>query len=126
VRARRQPGSLHAAGAWTVAGIAGDGALAEAMAELTMSNDPRQEARVLSHSALFHKVDGRDRERIVELLDERTTADIARGDALREAAQAWLAAAESPVSRSSSAVTELEGGDAVERRDERRVRYRDG
>jgi hypothetical protein len=102
VRARRQPGSLNAAGAWNVAGIAGDAALAEAMAELIMSSEPRKEARALSHSALFHKVDGRDRERIVELLDNRTTADIARGDALRQAARAWLAAAESPVSRSDS------------------------
>jgi hypothetical protein len=103
VRARRQPGSLYAAGAWTVAGIADDAALAEAMADLIVSTEPRKEARALSHSALFHKADGRDRERIVELLDNRTTADIARGDALREAAQAWLAAAETPLSRSDSA-----------------------
>ena len=103
MRARRQPGSLYAAGAWTVAGIADDAALAEAMADLIVSTEPRKEARALSHSALFHKADGRDRERIVELLDNRTTADIARGDALREAAQAWLAAAETPLSRSDSA-----------------------
>jgi ubiquinone biosynthesis protein COQ9 len=122
VRARRQPGSLNAAGAWTVAGIAGDAALAEAMAELIMSSEPRKEARALSHSALFHRVDGRDRERIVELLDNRTTADIARGDTLRQAAQAWLAAAESPVSRSDSTAKALERSDAVERGGERRVR----
>jgi len=73
------------------------------MADLLMSTEPRTEARALSHSALFHKLDGVDRERIVELLDNRTTADIARGDALRHAAQAWLEAAEVPVSRSGSA-----------------------
>lgn len=68
-----------------------------------MSDEPLKEARALSHSALFHKVDGRDRERIVELLDNRTTADIARGEALRRAAQTWLASAEAPLSRSESA-----------------------
>jgi hypothetical protein len=96
---------LHAVGAWTVAGIADDAAVAEAMVELIMSAEPRKEARALSHSAVFHKADGRDRERIVELLDNRTTADIARGDALRQAAQAWLEAAETPMSRADSADT---------------------
>jgi hypothetical protein len=119
VRARRQPGSLYAAGAWTVAGIANDAAVAEAMAELISSNEPRKEARALSHSALFHKVDGRDRERIVDLLDNRTTADIARSDELRRAAQAWLVAAESPVSRSGSA-------EPLPERDKRRVHQPDG
>ena len=87
-----------------------------------MSAEPRKEARALSHSSLFHKIDGRDRERIVELLDERTTADIARGDALRDAAHAWLEAAEAPLSRADSAVPALERDDAAVRRDERRVR----
>jgi hypothetical protein len=103
VRARRLPGSLHAAGAWTVAGIAENAAVADTMAELLMAAEPGKEARAISHSALFHKLAGRDRERIVELLDNRTTADIARGDALREAAQAWLEAAQAPLSRSGSA-----------------------
>ena len=94
---------MHAVGAWTVAGIAENATVAETMAALIMSAEPRQEARPLSHSALFHKVAGVDRERIVELLDNRTTADIARGDALRRAAHAWLAEAEAPLSRSDPA-----------------------
>jgi hypothetical protein len=73
------------------------------MVELVMSAEPRNEARALSHAALFHKVGGVDRERIVELLDNRTTADITRGDDLREAARAWLETAETPVSRSDPA-----------------------
>ena len=85
------------------------------MATLLMSAAPRKEARALSHTALFHKIDGRDRERIVKLLDERTTADVARGDSLRDAAHAWLAAAEAPLSRADSAAPAVE-------RDKRRVR----
>jgi hypothetical protein len=73
------------------------------MAGLVMSAEPRKEARTLSYSALFHKIDGRDRDSIVELLDNRTTADIARSDALRAAARAWLEAAETPPSRSDGA-----------------------
>ena len=69
------------------------------MVGLAMAAEPKREARALSHSALFHKVAGADRERIVELLDNRTTADIARGDALRRGALAWLEAAEAPLSR---------------------------
>jgi len=67
-----------------------------------MSSEPRKEARAISHSALFHKLDRADRERIVELLDNRTTAEIARGDALRRSAEAWLEAAEAPLSRSDA------------------------
>lgn len=73
------------------------------MAELVAASDPLQEARALSHSELFHKVPGAERERIVELLACRTTADIARGEALHDAAQAWLDAAEAPLSRTGSA-----------------------
>ena len=85
-----------------MAGIAENSQTAEAMTGLIMSSEPRKEARALSHSALFHKIDGSDRERIVELLDNRTTADIARGEALRRSALAWLEAAEAPLSRSGS------------------------
>jgi hypothetical protein len=73
------------------------------MAGLLMAAEPRKEARAVSHAALFHKVDGRDRERIVELLDNRTTADIARGQALRESARAWLESAEAPLTRDEPA-----------------------
>ncbi len=119
MRLRRQPGSAHAAGAWNVAGIAESAALADTMANLVMSTEPRKEARALSHTALFHKVDGRDRERIVELLDNRTTADIARSEALRESAHAWLEAAAAPLSRADStdaSVAALESSDSAVRR----------
>jgi hypothetical protein len=72
------------------------------MAEVVMSSDELMEARALSHSELFHKFRDVDRERIVELLACRTTADIARGDALRQAAQAFLDTAEAPLTRSDS------------------------
>jgi hypothetical protein len=119
VRSRRQRGTTHAAGAWAVAGIAEDAALAEAMVALIMSANPKQEARALSHAALFHKVAGADRDRIVELLDSRTTADIARGAELRRDAQAWLATTEAPLSRSASSdasTAALDGRNAVVRR----------
>ncbi|HEU5216018.1 MAG TPA: hypothetical protein VFU30_10800 [Gaiellaceae bacterium] len=74
--------------------------LAEAMAEMVISSDSLLEARALSHRELFHKMRDIERERIVELLGCRTTADIARGDALRRAAQTWLETAEAPLSRS--------------------------
>jgi hypothetical protein len=56
------------------------------MADLIMSTEPLKEARALSHAALFHKVAGADRERIVELLNNRTTADSRdrRADVQRE------------------------------------------
>jgi hypothetical protein len=88
---------------WTVAGIAGNAAVADTMADLIMSRERGKEARALSRSTLFHRIAGRDRERILELLDNRTTADIARGDALRKDAHAWLEAAHAPLSRSGSA-----------------------
>jgi hypothetical protein len=73
------------------------------MADVLMSDEPLKEARALSHAALFHKLAGADRERIVELLDNRTTAEIARGDAICRTAHAWLEAAEAPLSRSGVA-----------------------
>jgi hypothetical protein len=56
------------------------------MADLIMSTEPLKEARALSHAALFHKVAGAGRELIVELLNNRTTADSRdrRADAQRE------------------------------------------
>ena len=67
-----------------------------------MSADERTEARPLSHQELFHKFNSADRERLVELLICRTTADIARGDALHQAALSWLEAAEAPIGRSDA------------------------
>jgi hypothetical protein len=90
----RQRGPARRAGAWTLAGIADDAAVAEAMAGLISSSDPLTETRTLSHSAIFHKVSGADREQIVALLENRTTADIARSETLRQAALAQLADAE--------------------------------
>lgn len=67
-----------------------------------MSSDSLMEARALSDAELFRKLRDVDRERILELLSCRTTADIARGDALRQAAQTWLETAEAPLSRAGS------------------------
>jgi hypothetical protein len=77
------------------------------MAELIGSSDPFTEARTLTHYALFHKVSGRDREQILALLDNRTTADIERSEALRQTALAQLVDdADAPLSRSGSPLTE--------------------
>jgi hypothetical protein len=100
-RVRRPRGPAHRAGAWTLAGVADAEPVAETMAELVMAADPLKEARALSHSELFHKLGGAERERIVELLGCRTTADIARSETLRLTAQAWLDAAEAPLSRTA-------------------------
>ncbi|HET8750945.1 MAG TPA: hypothetical protein VFM43_00290 [Gaiellaceae bacterium] len=102
-RLRHARGPARRAGSWTVAGVADAEPVAETMAELVMAADPLKEARALSHSELFHKLGGAERERIVELLACRTTADIARSDTLRLTAQAWLDALEAPLSRTDAA-----------------------
>lgn len=101
-RVRHARGPARRAGAWTVAGVADAEPVAETMAELVMAADPLKEARALSHSELFHKLGGAERERIVELLGCRTTADIARSETLRLTAQAWIEAAEAPLTRTDA------------------------
>lgn len=91
VRSRRQPGPVRRAGAWRLAGVADDAAVAASMADLIMSSNPLEEAQALSHSGLLHELHGADRERIFDLLNSRTTAEVARADALRQTALARLA-----------------------------------
>lgn len=110
-QATHRRGSLHFPGPWTLAGIAESAPLADAMAGLLQSDGAWDDVRVVSHSALFRRLAGAEREHILELLDTRTTADIARSEALREAAVGLLddaetEAADAPLTRSGS-VAEL-------------------
>jgi hypothetical protein len=107
VRATQRRGSLHFPGPWTLAGIAESAPLADAMAGLLQADEAWEDVRVVSHSALFRRIAGAEREQILELLDTRTTADIARSDALREVALRLLdddetEAADAPLTRSGS------------------------
>ena len=60
------------------------------MADLILEEGPELEARVVSGYKLMHDMNSEDRERILDRLNSRTTAEIKRGLALREAAQARL------------------------------------
>jgi hypothetical protein len=83
------------------------------MADLIMAANPLDEARALSHSALRRELSADDRERIFNLLRNRTVADTARAAALREAALARLTDRRSGVERRS-------GGDRREGGERRR------
>ena len=58
------------------------------MVELLMSADALVEARALSYERLLRELRAEDRERIFEELNNRTTGDRVRADALRAAALA--------------------------------------
>lgn len=64
--------------------------LAEAMAAL-LSEEAATEARAVSTHELLHREREEDRERILDRLNSRTTADIERDLALRQAASMRLA-----------------------------------
>jgi hypothetical protein len=93
VRRWRQRGPLRRYGTWTPAGVADDRELAEAMADL-LREEEGVEARTVSAYDLLHKLAAEDREHILERLNSRTTGDIARDLALREAARRRLASYE--------------------------------
>lgn len=78
-------------GAWTPAGVVDSRELAEAMAAL-LGEEARTEARAVSAHDLLHRTREEDRERILELLNSRTTADIERDLRLRSTAAMRLAA----------------------------------
>ena len=118
VRATQRRGSLHFPGPWTLAGIAESAPLADAMAGLLQADEAWEDVRVVSHSALFRRLAGAEREQILELLDTRTTADIARSDALREVALGLLddaEAADAPLTRSGSVADYLAGAETAKR-----------
>jgi hypothetical protein len=93
VRRWRQRGPLRRHGTWTPAGVADDRELAEAMADL-LREEEDVEAQTVSSYDLLHKLAAEDRDRILERLNSRTTGDIARDLALREAARQRLASYE--------------------------------
>lgn len=66
--------------------VVGDRAVAKGMADLLVESTPHAEARVLSGSELLRELRAEDRERIVEALNSRTTAEVERAEALRRAA----------------------------------------
>jgi hypothetical protein len=67
-------------------GVVDDRVVAVGMADLLVEATPKSEARVLSGSELLRELHAEDRERIIEALNSRTTADVERAEALREAA----------------------------------------
>jgi hypothetical protein len=75
---------------WTPAGVVDSRELAEAMAAL-LAEEPSTEARAVSTHELLHRVREEDRERILDRLNSRSTADIERDLALRHAASMRLA-----------------------------------
>jgi hypothetical protein len=120
VRATQRRGSLHFPGPWTLAGIAESAPLADAMAGVLRAAETWDDVRVVSHWALFRRLSGAEREQILELLDTRTTADIARSDALREVALGLLddaeaEAADAPLTRSGSVADYLAGAEPAKR-----------
>lgn len=56
------------------------------MAELLEQSESETEARVLSGASLLRELRAEDRERILELLNNRTRADVERAAALRQEA----------------------------------------
>jgi hypothetical protein len=72
-------------------GVVNDRMTAKAMAELIRGEGPDVEARVVSGHEVLHKLGSEDRERILDRLNSRSTADIKRNVALHHAAQARLA-----------------------------------
>ncbi len=88
VRRWRQRGPVRRGDAWKPAGVVDDAELARTMVELLMSADTLVEARALSYEGLLRELRAEDRERIFEELNNRTTGDAVRADALRAAALA--------------------------------------
>jgi hypothetical protein len=85
VRRWRHRGSVRHSGVWTPAGVVGSRELAEAMAEI-LRDESGTEVRALSTNELLHKVRDEDRERILDRLNSRTTAEITRDLELQRAA----------------------------------------
>lgn len=93
VRRWRQRGPVRHASPWEPAGIAGDAAVAAAMAELAAA-EPLREARVLTRASLLKELRSEDRERILDRLGNPTKGDLARAAELRRLALAKLAQGE--------------------------------
>jgi hypothetical protein len=91
VRRWQHRGPRRVPGAWMPAGTAGDALVATTMADVVMAANPDQEAKALSRSALVRELSADDRERVVELLGNPTTADVERRRALHEAVSMRLA-----------------------------------
>ena len=91
MRRWRQLGPVRLAGVWAPASVVDDQELAEAMAALLREDGAGTQARVVSTYELLHKVPAEDRERILDRLNGRTTAEIERDRALQRAGAAVLA-----------------------------------
>jgi hypothetical protein len=89
VRRWRRQGPVRRPGVWNPAGVVDSRVLADAMAML-IREETGAEARVVTGYELLHKVRAEDRERILDQLNGRTTADIRRDLELRSAAAARL------------------------------------
>ena len=79
---------------WAPVGVVDDLQLAAVMADLLREQETGTEATVVSADDLLHTFPSQDRERILERLNSRSTNDIQRDLALRQAAAARLATPE--------------------------------
>ena len=95
MRRWRQRGPIRRPGAWTPASVVDDRELAEVIADLLQEEEGAgTEARVVSSYELLHELRAEDRERVLDQLNCRTTADIERNVMLRRRAEARLASYE--------------------------------
>ncbi len=76
---------------WTPVGVVDDLQLAAVMADLLREAEAGTEVTVVSADDLLHTFPSQDRERILDRLNSRSTDDIQRDLALRQAAAARLA-----------------------------------
>lgn len=90
VRRWRQQGPVRRPSVWTPVGVVDDIRLAAEMADLVQEPEAGIEASVVSADELLHTFPAEDRERILGLLNSRTTHDIRRESALRLDAEARL------------------------------------
>lgn len=90
VRRWRRRGPVQRPGVWAPVGVVDSQELAEAMAAV-VCEEIGTEARVVTGDELLHKFGTEDRERILDQLNGRTTADIKRDLELRWTAAGRLA-----------------------------------
>lgn len=122
VRRPRRQGRTRLSGAWEAAAVVGDRMTATAAASLIRREQIDLELRVVSGYEVLHKIDSEDRDRILDRLNGRTTAEIKRSLELRDAAQARIASyvLRSDVDRRSGQDRRTLTGSTVSPRAERR------
>jgi hypothetical protein len=126
VRRGRVRERLHPSGGWDPVAVADRREVADAIAALLREEGIGTEARVVSSHELLHEMRAEDREKILDRLNSRTTAEVRRDRELRRVAVARLTG--SPERRSGldrrSGRDRRGPGPSRPSGDERRVRER--